>query len=95
MKNIKLEPCWQVSTWAGEIKQGMGFRFELDEGYSMTYDRVMFYADGKFKLHHAKEVFFEHAKAVDYANKQKTEYKEYLQKEITKNTEKLKELTTP
>lgn len=97
MKKPKLEfkRVWIVSGWATKIKIGWGVFFpELKESICTYSDYWLVFIDGETmptKIY-KNEVFEDENKAYLAFNSEKSKYKKYLQEQIEKNTEQLKQL---
>lgn len=91
---LELKDCWHIPTWGDKVTKGKGIEMKIGEGF-FSSEKVLFFSNGEYNLLNQKEVVFEQYLVIDRLNQEKSSYIEYLQKEIEKNTLKVKELTIP
>lgn len=85
---IELTPCYIITGWATEIKEGIGYRIKQLHESCWHGDKTIVVINGEWSIHNSSTVLFDKAEAVRQLNKEKQNYIDYLTKTIeeSKNT---------
>ena len=97
MKKPKLvfQEVYIVEDWATEIKKGIGIYFPELKEYLVSYSNTwLIWLNGEStpERFYSSKVFTDYGKAFNKLEEEKKKYIKYLQEDIEKKTERLKEL---